>query len=471
MLPKTIFFITTLVIGSGVALDAASAKTVVRSSDANKQIKSGGQPKTTAPADNNYEEGVIALKARDFKKAERCFQAGLKLDPNSIKCNLGMAKTEQQWRSDHDIAIWYLDKALAQEPKLVEAIKLRGVAYGAKRNYRKAIEDFNTLIAMEPTVVEYLCLRGIQYFDAGRIALARQDMAKGYTANPKDPTALLLRAKIEYYDCRYKLAESACSLVLQQGIQNADLYQLRSWAKMRLYDFAGARADLKLAESVGPYSYPDDFDNLADFEYDHLNAEKDPARRFMLACSATMFEFNTQGFESLTGRILNSKNVAEERRTLKSYWGITNRDELLRMIESHSNNGHNQSWRELRKKLPQIPSTDTTPKVKLMRKYGDKFGDRGILAWDLSRNISLCRWGCAAGYIGKDEAFELMRPFAKRIQKAYSGWKQFVTEYFIGREFWNDAACRKDRARMDRTIHRLISDPGGLNKVPWNTPL
>ena len=138
MLPKTILFITMLVIGSGSALDAASAKTVIRSSDANKQIKSGGQPKTASPADKNYEEGLTALKARDFKKAERCFQTGLKLDPNSVKCNLGMAKTEQQWRSDHDIAIWYLDKALAQEPKLVEAIKLRGLAYGAKQNYRRS---------------------------------------------------------------------------------------------------------------------------------------------------------------------------------------------------------------------------------------------------------------------------------------------------------------------------------------------
>ncbi|MDR2176588.1 MAG: DUF1266 domain-containing protein, partial [Treponema sp.] len=64
------------------------------------------------------------------------------------------------------------------------------------------------------------------------------------------------------------------------------------------------------------------------------------------------------------------------------------------------------------------------------------FNDRNILAWDLGRNIALCRWGYDVGFLSEEEAWEKIMYYAKLIQPLYKSWEEYGYDYYMGRVFW-----------------------------------
>jgi tetratricopeptide (TPR) repeat protein len=74
------------------------------------------------------------------------------MEPRDAKgyLNLGAISFE---REQYDDALYYLNKAIEMDPKLVEAYKIRGMTYNKKRQYDRAISDFNKvreIIPMDP---------------------------------------------------------------------------------------------------------------------------------------------------------------------------------------------------------------------------------------------------------------------------------------------------------------------------------
>ena len=279
----------------------------------------------------------------------------------------------------------------------------------------------------------------------------------------------------EYYACRYEAVISGCNQLLLKT-QNPQIYLLRSRAHMRLFDFKSAKDDLKLAEKQG-LNVAGYLEELAAYEYDYVHAESDPSKRFALACSAPMFEFNRQGFESLPGQEPTMQKSAIELRRLLKWWRITNKADLERTIGTLTKGEMHhpvwmQLWRSYKRDPAKVEALERgSVRLQLVKKYGDRFGERGSLAFDLGRVVSLSRWGYVAGYFNEEEAFRFMLPAAVRIQQNYKSWDDYIESYFVGRKFWNPDSYSSDPVRVDRVIQTLTLNPNGLKKIPWDTKL
>lgn len=408
-------------------------------------------------------------------EGKKSFKAGLAIDPGSASNNFAMWYLCAE-PDGHEAAIKYLNAALKRDPNYIDALLQKAYLLSNHDDDRAAIKVFSRIIELDPKNVEARAQRGDSYFELDEIELAKQDLLALHAMAPEDPETLLLKAELQYYDAQYQWARHNCNKVVLAGA-NPKAYFIRSKSNARLFDFYAARSDIKLSESKGWTEMDWWKQRIDNFEYDHLHAEKDPAKRWVLACSAPISEYNNQGFESLPGAEPTPERREEEREKMARSWKIHNAAELKAAAVKCTNGQMcNPSWIAMREAYKKNPAyfkgqKKSSSEVQLIQKYGDKFGDRGILAYELGRVISSCRWGYTAGYLTEEEAFAIMLPAAVRIQKLYKSWDDYVESYFVGRRFWNSQIYDDDPGRTIRVQHLLTVDPNGLHKIPWNTKL
>ena len=76
----------------------------------------------------------------------------------------------------------------------------------------------------------------------------------------------------------------------------------------------------------------------------------------------------------------------------------------------------------------------------------NKWGEKGIRAWDLCRAVTLCQWGYTAGYVTYGEALDMARPAIEELAGTFTGWDE-VYENFLEGYYW---CLREDLG--DRTV-------------------
>ena len=78
----------------------------------------------------------------------------------------------------------------------------------------------------------------------------------------------------------------------------------------------------------------------------------------------------------------------------------------------------------------------------------DRWGESGIVAWDMFRIGNLVSWGYVAGFIGFGEALDLMRPAIAVLQANFDNWDDAVANYLAGFAYWAGI----DRSLPDTTF-------------------
>lgn len=139
--------------------------------------------------------------------------------------------------------------------------------------------------------------------------------------------------------------------------------------------------------------------------------------------------------------------VTKRRETLSDSWGINNREDLIETIASMTFFGHNSSFlydaalvnslsaSEYKKLLADAEGMDAYmwPYTKQL---SEKWGDRGILCWDLFRMSNLVQWGYTAGYLTYEEALALLEPAAVLLCENFSSWEEAYENYLDGYNWW-----------------------------------
>lgn len=142
----------------------------------------------------------------------------------------------------------------------------------------------------------------------------------------------------------------------------------------------------------------------------------------------------------------------EHRENLAKGWNIHSREDLVNTVVSMTMGGHNATFREMaadvKLRTPEereaisAQAPDTWPAY--MWEYTEyldqKWGDRGIMAWDLFRMSNLVQWGYTAGYVTYAEALELLEPAATILCENFSSWDEAYENYLDGYSWW----ARKD---------------------------
>ncbi len=141
---------------------------------------------------------------------------------------------------------------------------------------------------------------------------------------------------------------------------------------------------------------------------------------------------------------LTSQNCRD---TLSRSWSVENREDLIETITSMTFSGHNSSFlydaalvnslsaSEYKKLLADAEGMDAYmwPYTKQL---SEKWGDRGILCWDLFRMSNLVQWGYTAGYLTYEEALALLEPAAVLLCENFSSWEEAYENYLDGYNWW-----------------------------------
>lgn len=132
---------------------------------------------------------------------------------------------------------------------------------------------------------------------------------------------------------------------------------------------------------------------------------------------------------------------------LADSWGITSREELIETVLSMTFAGHNDNFlhdadlvnslskAEYSQLLSQAQGMDTYM-WPLTKELSAKWGERGILCWDLFRMSNLVQWGYMSGYVTYAEALVLLEPAVTLLKDNFSSWDEAFENYVDGYNWW-----------------------------------
>lgn len=151
------------------------------------------------------------------------------------------------------------------------------------------------------------------------------------------------------------------------------------------------------------------------------------------------------------------------RDSLQSDWSIHNREELIDTILSMTFYGHNASFQEAAAIVNSLTDAELEALIAqsgevdaymwpYTKALSEKWGDKGILAWDLFRMSNLAQWGYTAGYLTYAEALYLVEPAATLLCETFSSWEEAYENYLWGYAWWSRTDLETWRA--DREARR-----------------
>ena len=195
-----------------------------------------------------------------------------------------------------------------------------------------------------------------------------------------------------------------------------------------------------------------------------------------LATSAMLTERNEQRHDLLGGSEATAAEVTHWKGTLREWWGVRNRNDLLRTLVSLEMAGHRRRFEKMGATLPSEGNPANDPEharqIALVRSHYARLGKKSLLGWDYARFVSLCRWGYLVGYLNEDEAWQWIMPKARELQKTFDSWEDLGENYLIGREFWSLEETATHGWRYRAAYQRLLSNPESpWVRFPWTLDL
>lgn len=124
----------------------------------------------------------------------------------------------------------------------------RGIAYGGKKDYDRALADFNEAIRLDPKLAAAYYRRGNIYANKGDYDRAIAEYSKAIQIDPKLVDAYYKRGMVYGTKGDHDRAITDYSEVIRLDPEDADTYYKRAMAKVEKGDTAGANADVERAK-------------------------------------------------------------------------------------------------------------------------------------------------------------------------------------------------------------------------------
>ncbi|MDR1571513.1 MAG: DUF1266 domain-containing protein, partial [Clostridiales Family XIII bacterium] len=87
-----------------------------------------------------------------------------------------------------------------------------------------------------------------------------------------------------------------------------------------------------------------------------------------------------------------------------------------------------------------------------VKALGEKWGDKGIKAWDWFRMMHIASWGYVAGYLELSEVYAFAEPIAEKLRSTFSSWDEATENYMDGYAYWS----RTDVSEPDTQYERRL---------------
>jgi hypothetical protein len=210
---------------------------------------------------------------------------------------------------------------------------------------------------------------------------------------------------------------------------------------------------------------------------DHSRIIVKGSKAWAIACSAVLNERNHGYHDSLSTKDISTLNIKRTKDLLFDTWEIKSKQDLYDNLKWLDEVGHRikfntlgallqklgpQEYADLLKNHENDPQT--TQQIVIAKEYYEQLGEKSLIGWDYSRYIILCRWSYTAGYIDEEEAWELIMPIARGLQKTFDSWEDLGKNYIIGRQFWSYEETQKYGFMYEEAFQRLLE----MRSSPWN---
>jgi tetratricopeptide (TPR) repeat protein len=197
-----------------------------------------------------FEKGYKFGLSGKYTDAEKAYSKAIALNPKYVDAynNRGVAyknlgNTQQ--------AIKDYNKAIELNPQFASAYTNRGVFYGRLGNYQQEIKDYNKAIALNPQDADAYYNRGIAYGDLGNYQQAINDYNNAIALNPQDADAYYNRGVTYGKLGNYQQAINDYNKAVELNPQLAKAYYNRGLAYNKLGNTKRAIDDVKIAAKLG----------------------------------------------------------------------------------------------------------------------------------------------------------------------------------------------------------------------------
>jgi hypothetical protein len=208
-------------------------------------------------------------------------------------------------------------------------------------------------------------------------------------------------------------------------------------------------------------------------------------KAWALATSAVLTECNGTRHDLLGEVEPTDAIIIQTKKMMYDAWGIANRQDLFNVLRWIDEKGQRIEFEKLGSLISSLnpkqyeeflakskKNPEAHNQVLIVNKYYKSLGQKGILGWDYSRLISLCRWGYLVGYLNESEAWSMIMEAARELQQKFGSWKELGENYIIGREFWSYSATKENGKLYLGAFNKLLSDSNSCwNRIPWKTDL
>jgi len=175
----------------------------------------------------------------------------------------------------------------------------------------------------------------------------------------------------------------------------------------------------------------------------------DEQLEWALGASAITLRMDCYMLNLRGGKLADETGILFSKNDLYVSWGIRNREDALKVLNSLQNAGH---------------------------LYLESGGEqKKLVGWELCRLVRVAGDCYVAGYLTDEESWEYIMDAAKTLQKAFNSWEEMGESYIKGYEIWYE----EDRDTPGTGAHyryeimkELLKDPQSpWVMYDWNMPL
>ena len=203
---------------------------------------------------------------------------------------------------------------------------------------------------------------------------------------------------------------------------------------------------------------------------------------------AVLTKINNQDVNIFGGVKPNIFNKQVALNLLKESWEVTTKDELDDQIYFLTKGEMNKSFleevdyyeissygeSEFDEAIKEVQDSNDVSYFQNMFDAYNKFGDKAILGWDLSRATQLCASGYIADFYTYEEATDKALVIGKQIQNTFNSWDDFFDSYLYGYVFWSEDDINDPNSKYAervKILDELRKDPNSPLKLDWNLDL
>ena len=202
-----------------------------------------------------YDRGMAWHAKGEVDRAIDDFNKAIASNPRYIDAYLARGRA---WHSKKDFAkaIADYDHAISLDPRCTFAYNNRGIARKDLQDLRGAISDFDRAITLNPNLAQAYINRGAARCAAGDLTGARTDLDKAIATEPRNGMAYNNRGTVRQAagDSDGALADYNLAILLDP--KNAFAYVNRGLTLLQQGNITGAQADFKRALIIAPALRP-----------------------------------------------------------------------------------------------------------------------------------------------------------------------------------------------------------------------